>query len=117
MFYDYATVPRNYPSVLLVLLCVLAGILSTSCVSVTPAGAAIRITNNSDVVRGCKFLDNFSLSSVTKPPSQGERLFRNKVAADGGNVGYVIHIQGNGSVINPTEYSGEEYLCPTAEAR
>jgi hypothetical protein len=48
---------------------------------------------------------------------QGERLFRNKVAADGGNVGYVIHIQGNGSVMFPLEYSGEEYLCPSPAAR
>ena len=45
----------------------------------------------------------------------GERLFRNKVAESGGNVGYVTHIQGNGSVMSPLEYSGEKYLCGSAE--
>lgn len=105
---------RSHPLLPLALLGLLAGF---SCVSVTPAGAAVRITNNPDVVRGCKFLGNFSLSTVTKTASQGERLFRNKVAADGGNVGYIIHIQGNGSVMFPLEYSGEEYLCPAPEAR
>jgi hypothetical protein len=108
---------RGTASVPIVLFGVLAGFLSTSCVSVTPAGAAVRITNNPDVVRGCKSLGNFSLSTVTKTPSQGESLFRNKVAADGGNVGYIIHIEGNGSVMFPLEYSGEEYLCPAAETR
>lgn len=80
------------------------------CVSMTPAGEAVRITTRSDVVAGCKFITNVKATSGWGgvagqgiADSNTEKTLQNKTAKAGGNVLYVIN--------SGQHASGEAYHC------
>ncbi len=64
-----------------------------------PASAAApRVTNNSEAVRGCRFLASFT-------EYQAVSLFQEAVARTGGDVAYVVASNRDGEVV------GESYRC------
>ena len=86
-------------------------LLLSSCVSVTPKGESVRMTNNPDVVRHCEFIANVKATSgwggaagTGLAQSNTGKTLQNKTAELGGNVVYLtaagIHS------------SGEAYRCP-----
>jgi hypothetical protein len=85
---------------------------AASCATVTPEMQHVRVTNNPDVVRGCKFLGNTSPIRDTQWRSgswDNDSVFREQIVKMGGNVGYITT-----QPQKPTEgigYYGEVYLC------
>lgn len=83
-----------------------------ACATVTPEMRQVRVTNNPDVVRGCKFLGNASPVADTQWRSgswDNDTVFREQVAKKGGNVGFITS-----SPQKPSEgvgYYGEVYRC------
>ena len=88
-----------------------------SCATVTPEMRRVRVTNNPEVVRGCKFLGNTSPSRDTQWRSESwdnDGVFREQIVKMGGNVGYIT-----AQPQKPTEgigYYGEVYLCEEPKA-
>jgi len=89
--------------------------LLSMCVSASPEGQKVRVTNNPDVVRDCKFLGNVKAMSGWggDPDMKGvgmnniEETLRDRAAKLGANAVYVISNSGSRG-------NGEAYLC-TAE--
>ena len=84
-----------------------------SCVSTTPAGEKVRVTSNSDIVKGCKFLGNVKATSsfggsggTGLAGSNTEKTLQNKTAELGGNVVFVVS--------SGIHASGEAYRCEVA---
>ncbi|MDZ4813874.1 MAG: DUF4156 domain-containing protein [Pseudomonadota bacterium] len=97
---------RNYTMAMLGALVGLAG-----CVSMTPAGEAVRITTRSDVVASCTFITNVKATSgwggaagQGLADSNTEKTLQNKTAKAGGNVVYINNAGQHAS--------GEAYRCP-----
>ena len=89
--------------------------LFLSCVSTTPQGAKVRVTSNSDVVRGCEFLGNVKATSGWGGPagtglagSNTEKTLQNKTAERGGNVLFIV--------ASGIHASGEAYRCASPSA-
>jgi hypothetical protein len=88
-------------------------VVAAGCVTVTPEMRNVRVTNNPDVVRGCKFLGNTAPIKDTEWSRSGsldnDTVFRDQVVKKGGNVGYIT-----AQPQKPAEgvgYYGEAYLC------
>ena len=64
----------------------------------------MRITNNPEAVKGCKFLESFA-------QYQKVSSFQESVVRAGGNLGYIVATNQNGDVI------GESYLCSRRQSR
>ena len=83
-----------------------------SCSTVTPEMKQVRVTNNPEVVRGCKFLGNTSPSTESQWQSgspTNDSVFREQVVKMGGNVGFIT-----AAPQKPAEgvgYYGEAYRC------
>lgn len=84
--------------------------LLLGCVSLSPAGAQVRITSNPEVVRGCKFLGNIKSTSgwggaagTGLAGSNTEKALQNQTANLGGNVAFVVS--------SGIHASGEAYNC------
>jgi Domain of unknown function (DUF4156) len=90
----------------LILVC--AALLS-ACVSTTPQGQKVRVTNNPDVVKPCQFLGNVKATSSFHSAAEGlaesntEKTLQNKTASLGGNVLFVV--------ASGIHASGEAYRC------
>ncbi len=88
----------------------LIGVLA--CATVTPEMKQVRVTNNPEVVRGCKFLGNTSPSTETQWQSgspTNDSVFRQQVVKMGGNVGFIT-----AAPLKPADgvgYYGEVYHC------
>jgi Domain of unknown function (DUF4156) len=85
----------------------------TGCVSLSPQEAAVRVTSNPEVVRGCRFLGNVR-DTATKlahgsPATAVEDMLKKETAALGGNTVLVATITSTGK---GTTESGEAYSCP-----
>lgn len=83
----------------------------TGCISTSPAAQKVRITNNPEVVRGCKFLGNVRATSGWGGPAGSgiaahntEAALREKTARLKGNVVYVV--------ASGVKATGEAYKCP-----
>ena len=89
----------------------IALLLLTGCVSLTPQAQAIRVTNNPDVVRGCKFLGNVrdDGANAVGTATRVEDMLKKRAAALGGNVLMVTSTTATPYV---TTMSGEAYSCP-----
>lgn len=90
-----------------------AGLLGAlSCATATPEMKQVRVTNNPEVVRGCKFLGNTAPSTETQWQSgspTNDSVFRQQVVKMGGNVGFIT-----AAPQKPAEgigYYGEVYRC------
>lgn len=88
-------------------------VMIVACVSTTPAGEKVRVTSNSDVVKGCKFLGNVKATSgwggsggTGLAGSNTEKTLQNKTAELGGNVVFVVS--------SGIHASGEAYRCEVA---
>jgi len=97
-------------SMKLISFCILL-LLLAACVSTTPEGAAVRVTSNPDVVKGCQFLGNVKATSGWGGPagtglgtSNTEKTLQNKTAKLGGNVVFVT--------TSGVHAIGEAYKCP-----
>lgn len=90
-----------------------AGLLcALGCVSVTPAMQGVRVTNNPDVVRGCKFMGNVTTGAFWRTGAKdSENAFRKRVVELGGNVGYVVSTTSGRDGLGSAAYSGEAYRC------
>jgi len=64
-------------------------VLSAACVSVTPEGAQVRVTNNLDVVRGCEFVGNVKDLSAYVDGDESLKRMLNDAGRLGGNVLYL----------------------------
>lgn len=96
----------------------LMSLLTTACVTteLTSAGAAVRVTMNPEVVRGCTFKSNVAGSDSMNGGAFGQsaanenamRRLQNEAAAAGANTVILISNQTgfSGSIIR-----GEAYLC------
>lgn len=85
---------------------------AVSCTTVTPEMKRVRVTNNPEVVRGCKFIGN----AAPKPDTQwrsgtwdNDSVFREQVVKMGGNVGYITAVPQKPS--EGVGLYGEVYLC------
>lgn len=85
-------------------------LVPSACSSTSPAGEKVRVTNNQEVVRGCKFLGNVKATSgwggsgmSGVAANNTEVALREKTAKLGGNVVYVVS-----SGVHAT---GEAYNC------
>jgi hypothetical protein len=80
-----------------------------SCISTTEAGEKVRLTNNTEVVRDCKFIKNVEAKSGWSGSGIGshnvEMAVRTKAADAGGNVVLITYATNS-------HLSGEAYLCP-----
>jgi len=86
----------------------------TACVSTTPEIDRVRVTNNPEVVRGCKFLGNVHTDRFWRSGSKdSENAFKKEVSTLGGNVGYVVTTSTASAMLGSVGYSGEAYLCET----
>jgi hypothetical protein len=87
---------------------------SVGCLSLTPAGQRVRITNNVEVVRGCEFLANVK-SDAAFGGVNGEHSIliqlQNDTAALGGNV---IYLDSRGGGFGGSLRVGEAYRCSPA---
>jgi hypothetical protein len=88
---------------------IVLGTVLVGCVSLTPEGKKVRITNNPETVKGCTFLKNVRSTSTLSGNVEGlaasanEKTLQNDTAALGGNVLYVIS--------SGRHASGEAYRC------
>ena len=87
-----------------------------ACSTVTPEMRHVRVTNNPDVVRGCKFLGNAAPIQDTEWRSgswDNDSVFREQVVKMGGNVGFIT-----ATPQKPSEgvgFYGEVYRCEQAK--
>jgi hypothetical protein len=86
-----------------------------ACVSLTPEGEKVRVTNNPDVVRGCEFISNVTATSgwggsagTAGGTANTEATLRNKTAKAGGNTLFLTTAG--------THASGEAYRCSPPSA-
>ena len=89
-------------------------IVATGCVSLTPEGQRVRITNNPDVVRGCEFVGNLRSGSMLGGGVGEERAqvdMQNETARLGGNVLYLTSSYGGANMGAGAWSSGEAYRC------
>ena len=95
-----------------------SSLAALSCSSVSPEMQNVRVTNNPDVVRGCKFLGNTAPIKDTewnRGSWTNDTAFRDQVVKKGGNVGYVTaQPQKPGEGVG---YYGEAYLCGEPPAK
>lgn len=99
---------------------ILAGVFLClgACASLTPAGQRVRITVNSDVVRGCEFVGNVKASSGWGGPGGGnigedqvQTKMQNEAAELGGNVLFLTSNKAGGYG-GSSRGIGEAYKCP-----
>lgn len=86
-------------------------ILLTGCLTLTPEAQAVRVTNNADAVRGCRFLGNVrdeGTQMMPDPVHRVEDMLKGKTAALGGNVLMITNMTSGDTVSG----SGEAYSCP-----
>lgn len=90
---------------------ILASALLFACVSASPEAQKVRVTNNPDVVHGCKYLGNVkAMSGWGGPAGSGiaanniEETLKERAHKLGANVLYIVGNAGS-------KGSGEAYLC------
>jgi len=99
---------------------ILGLLLLTACATqhLTASGAAVRITINPEVVKGCKFVgdvhgsDHWNGGLVGQGVAEDDARTeaQNKAAEMGGNV---VLIQKSDTNRSGAEFRGEAYLCPS----
>lgn len=95
----------------------LVAILASGCASLSAEGKLVRVTNNPDVVRGCKFVGNVKASSGWGGPAGGnigedqvQTKLQNETAEMGGNVLYITSNRAGGYG-GSSRGIGEAYQC------
>jgi hypothetical protein len=91
----------------------------TGCVSLTPEGQRVRITNNPDVVRGCEFVGNLRSGSMLGGGTGEERAqvdMQNETARLGGNVLFLTSSHGGPNLGAGAWSAGEAYRCTAGGA-
>jgi hypothetical protein len=86
-------------------------VLVTGCISMTPEERAVRVTQNPDVVKTCKFLGNVrdDGAAINGPATRVEDMLKKRTAALGGNTLMLTSMTSDGTIIAG---SGEAYSCP-----
>lgn len=94
-----------------------AGTVLAGCASLSPGGKRVRVTANSDVVRGCEFVGNVKASSGWGGPAGGnigedqvQTKMQNETAELGGDVLFITSNKAGGYG-GSSRGIGEAYNC------
>lgn len=95
-------------------LTIIFGIAVVGCASNNPNANMVRVTDNTEVVRSCKFVGNVRAASMFGGAIGDERAtteLQSKVADLGGNVLYLLTSKSGKSVADGASATGEAYRC------